>query len=166
MAMETLIDPRIKYFNYLMVWCLLGMVSCSAPTSKQDYLDRFERFVEQVENNHKKYGGKDWEWADDKFEKYNSEWYLEYSDDFTVEDQIKIKGLIIKYHALKNKESIGDMLRDLFKDDVNDIGDKIEKYIDEDFDEDLDKIIDGATEIGDSAVKVLEDVTRKLDESF
>ncbi|WP_372647357.1 DUF6565 domain-containing protein [Draconibacterium sp.] len=156
----------MKYSKYLILCCMVWLVACTTPSSKEDYLDQFERFVERVDNNHNKYGKKDWEWADEKFEKYNSEWYLEYRDDFTVEDQIKIKGLIIKYHALKNKESIGDMLRDLFKDDVNKIGDKIEKYIDEDFDEDLDKIIDGATEIGDSAVKVLEDVVKQLDESF
>ena len=156
----------MKYSTYFIVCCLVGLVACATPTSKQDYLNRFERFVERVEDNHKKYSRKDWEWADEKFEKYNSEWYLEFSDDFTLEDQIKIKGLIIKYHALKNKESVGDMLRDLFKDDANKIGDKVEKYIDEDFDEDLDKIIDGATEIGDSAVKVIEDAVRVLDESF
>ncbi|SET73086.1 hypothetical protein SAMN05444285_12157 [Draconibacterium orientale] len=156
----------MKYSKYLIVCCLLWLFACSAPISKEDYLDRFERFVERVENNHKKYGKKDWEWADEKFEKYNWEWYLEYRDDFTIEDQLKIKGLIIKYHALKNKTSVGDMLRDLFKDDVNKIGDKIEKYVDEDLDEDLDKIIDGATEIGDSAIKAMEDAVRKIDESF
>ena len=156
----------MKYSKYLIVCCLIWLVACSTPTSKEDYLNRFERFVDRVENNHEKYGKKDWEWADAKFEKYNSKWYLEYSEDFTLEDQLKIKGLIIKYHALKNKESVGDMLRNLFKDDVNRIGEKVEKYIDEDFDEDLDKIIDGATEIGDSAVKVMEDAVRILDQSF
>lgn len=166
MAMETIIIFEMKYLKYLIVCCLVWMLACSAPTSKEDYLDRFERFVERVDNNKNKYTQKDWEWADEKFEKYNSEWYLEYRDDFSVEDQIKIKGLIIKYHALKNKECVGDMLRDLFKEDVNKIGNKIQQYIDKDFDEDLDKIIDGATEIGDSAVKVMEDAVQKLDESF
>ena len=166
MAMETLMIFEMKYSKYLIVFCLVWLVACTTPTSKEDYLDRFEGFVDRVENNHKKYTQKDWEWADERFERYNSDWYLEYRDDFTVEDQIKIKGLIIKYHALKNKESVGDLLRDLFKDDVNKIGDKIQEYIDEDMDEDLDKIIEGATEIGDSAVKVMEDIVRELDESF
>lgn len=155
----------MKYSKILII-CFVALSACAAPTTKEDYLDRFERFVERVENNHKKYTPKDWEWADERFERYNSDWYLDYRDDFTVEDQIKIKGLIIKYHALRNKESIGDLLRSLFKDDANMIGDKIQKYMDDDMDEDLDKIIDGATEIGDSAVKVMEDIVRELDESF
>ncbi|MDX8341499.1 DUF6565 domain-containing protein [Draconibacterium sp. IB214405] len=155
----------MKYSKILII-CFVALISCATPTTKEDYLERFERFVERVETNHHKYTRKDWEWANERFERYNSEWYLDYRDDFTVEDQIKIKGLIIKYHALKNKESVGDLLRDLFKDDVNKIGNKFQEYIDEDLDEDLDKIIDGATEIGDSAVKVLEDVVRALDETF
>ncbi|WP_321370856.1 DUF6565 domain-containing protein [uncultured Draconibacterium sp.] len=155
----------MKYSKILII-CFAALIACAAPTTKEDYLDSFERFVQRVESNHKKYTQKDWEWADQRFERFNSVWYLDYRDDFTVEDQIKIKGLIIKYHALKNKESVGDLLRDLFKDDVNNIGDKVQKYIDEDMDEDLDKIIKGATEIGDSAVKVMEDIVRELDESF
>ncbi len=141
-------------------------VSCSEPTSKESYMEKFESFVERVEQNHKKYTRKDWEWADERFEKYNTEWYRKFRDDLTLEDQIKIKGLVIKYHSLKDKQSIGDILHDLFKDDVNQLGKKIEEYIDNDMDEDLDKIIEGAESIGDSAVKVLEDVVRKLDESF
>ncbi|WP_297086896.1 DUF6565 domain-containing protein [uncultured Draconibacterium sp.] len=156
----------MKPINFLFVFGLIYLLSCSQPTSKEDYLNKFSRFVQRVEENHKKYTTNDWEWADKKFERYNSEWYINYRNEFTFEDQIKIKGLIIKYHALKNKESIGDLLHDLFKDDVNNIGDKFQQYVDEDLDEDLDKIIDGATEIGDSAVKVLEQVVKELDESF
>ncbi len=157
----------MKSVKYISVVSLVFLVvSCWAPSSKEAYLEQFEKFVERVDQNHKKYTSKDWEWADERFEKYNSEWYRKFQDELTLEDQIKIKSLIIKYHTLKNKQSVGDILRDLFKDDVNHFGKKMEEYIDEDMDEDIDRIIDGAEAIGDSAVKVLEDVVRKLDQSF
>ena len=44
--------------------------------------------------------------------------------------------------------------------------DDFDDDFEEDFDEDLENIIDGATEIRDSAVKVMEDAVRRLDESF
>lgn len=154
----------MRYVSYFILFCLVGLTACTSPSSKEDYLSKFESFVERTEENHKKYKQKDWEWADAKFERYNTEWYLKFRDDFTLEDQIKIKGLILKYHAIKNKESVGDMLRDLFKNDVNEVRDKIEKYINEDFDEDLNSIINGAIQIGDSTVKVIEDAIRILDE--
>lgn len=154
----------MKHLSYFVLCCLIGLAACTTPLSKEEYLSQFERFIERTEENHKKYKQKDWEWADAKFEKYNSEWYLKFRDDFTFEDQIKIKGLILKYHALKNKEGLGDMLRDLFKNDVDEVSDKIEKYMDEDFDDALNSVINGAIEIGDSAVKVIEDAVRLLDE--
>ena len=43
---------------------------------------------------------------------------------------------------------------------------KLENYIDKNLDEDLDKLIEGASEIGDSAVKVLEEIIEKIDNSF
>jgi len=152
--------------NLLVLLLIVLMVSCWAPSSKEAYLEQFERFVERVDQNHKKYTKKDWEWADERFEKYDSEWYRKFQDNFSMEDQIKIKSLIIKYHTLKNKQSVGDILRDLFKDDVNHFGKKLEDYIDNDMDDDIDRIIEGAEAIGDSAVKVLEDVVRNLDQSF
>lgn len=154
-------------FKYIILSVLaLVVVSCLNPTSKEDYLEKFEKFVNRVEENHKHYNSKDWEWADTQFEKYNTEWYLDFKEDFTLEDQIKIKALIIKYHSYKNKQGLGDLLRDLFRDDANEIGEKFEEYIDEDFDEDVGKLIEGASAIGDSAVKVLEDVIDELGRTF
>ncbi|MEN8115623.1 MAG: DUF6565 domain-containing protein [Bacteroidota bacterium] len=153
-----------KYF--LLVVIAVFMVSCGEPASKESYLERFDKFVNRVENNHENYTQKDWEWADTQFEKYNSEWYLKFRDEFTLKDQIKIKGLIIEYHSYKNNEDVDEMLKELFKDDVENIREKVEEYIDNDMEEDLDKLIEGAAEIGDSAVKALEDIIEELDNSF
>lgn len=137
-----------------------------APQSKESYLEKFESFVGRVEKNHKQYNQKDWEWTDSQFEKYNNDWYLEFVDEFTLQDQIKIKSLIIRYYSYKSKEDLGEMLRKLFEEDVDGIRKKVEDYIENDMDGHLDKLIEGAEEIGDSAVKVLEDIIQELDNSF
>jgi hypothetical protein len=169
MAVEILKDENQnmkQVLKYTLVSLLFFMVSCLVPDSKEDYLDKFERFIDRVEENHKKYTAKDWEWADGQFQKYNSDWYLKFRDEFTLQDQIKIKSLIIRYHSYKNKEDVNEVLKQLFKEDVDDVRKKIQEYIDNDMDEDLEKIIDGAAAIGDSAVKVLGDIIRELDDSF
>jgi hypothetical protein len=142
------------------------MVSCLSPNSKEAYLEKFERFVNRVEQNHKKYTKKDWEWTDSQFKKYNGEWYLEFSDEFTLSDQIKIKSLIIRYYSYRNKEDVSEVLKQLFKEDVDEVRNTLKEYIENDMDDDLEKLIDGAAAIGDSAVKVLEDIIKELDESF
>jgi len=150
----------------LVVGLVVLMVSCLAPNSKEAYLEKFGRFVNRVEQNHKKYTDKDWEWADGQFQKYNTEWYLKFKDEYTLQDQLKIKGLIIRFYSYKNNEEINEVLNNLFKEDVDDVREKIKEYIDKDMDEDIDKLLEGAAAIGDSAVKVLEDIIREFDESF
>lgn len=153
--------------KYILVFSLtVFMVSCLAPTSKESYLEKFESFVDRVEENHKKYNDKDWEWTDSQFEKYNGDWYLKYRDEFTLSDQIKIKSLIIRYHAYKSKDDVNEVLKQLFKEDVDDVRKKVEDYIDKDMDEDLELLMEGAAAIGDSAVKVLEDIIKELEDSF
>lgn len=142
------------------------MASCLAPTSKESYLAKFEKFVDRVEENHEKYNDKDWEWTDSQFNKFNGEWYLKYRNEFNLSDQIKIKSLIIRYHSYKSKDDVNEVLKLLFKEDVDDVRKKVEDYIDNDMDEDLEIIMEGAAAIGDSAVKVLEDIIEELEESF
>ncbi len=150
----------------LVVGLVVLMMSCLAPNSKEAYLEKFERFINRVEQNHKKYTDKDWEWADGQFQKYNTEWYLKFKDEYTLQDQLKIKGLIIRFYSYKNNEEINEVLNNLFKEDVDDVRKKIKEYIDKDMDEDINKLLEGAAAIGDSAVKVLEDIIREFDESF
>lgn len=180
MAMETLVSSKFKVQSskfgfqsmkqiskYILVASLfVFIVSCSAPSSKESYLEKFEHFVDRVKKNHEQYNKKDWTWADSQFEKYHNDWYLKYRDEFTLSDQIKIKSLIIRYHSYKEKEDIGEILQQLFNDDVDDVRKKVKKYIENDMDEDLEILKEGAASIGDSAVKVLEDIIIELEESF
>lgn len=141
-------------------------VSCLAPMSKESYLEGFERFVDRVEKNHEKYNKKDWEWANSQFQKYNGDWYEEYCDEFTLSDQLKIKSFIIRYYSYQDEEDIAEILEQFFKEDLDEVREKIQEYIANDLDEDIEVIIDGAAAIGDSAVKVLEDIIKELEESF
>lgn len=158
----------MKEFSKIVFGIILAifMVSCLTPSSKESYLEKFERFVDRVEQNHEKYTEKDWEWAEEQFQKYSSDWYLKFKSEYTFHDQIKIKGFIIRYHSYKTRQDVGEVLNQLFKEDVDDVRKKVKEYIDNDMDEDLDKLLDGAAAIGDSAVKVLEDIIKELDESF
>ena len=152
--------------NYVVVFNFIFLVSCLPPKTKEEYLNRFEAFIERVEENHEKYNKKDWEWADSQFKKYNSEWYRKFKDEYVFEDQIRIKALILKYNALKNDEDFQNVIKDLFKEDVDEVKKKVEDYVDKDFDDDLEKLMEGAAAIGDSAIKVLEEIIEKIDNTF
>lgn len=157
----------MKRYNVLLIVGLLLCFSCILPSSKEAYLERFEKFVERVEKNHYDYKKKDWEWADKQFEKYNTEWYDKYKEELSTEELIKEKALVVRYYSLKSKKGLGKFLNDLIKDiDVDGIGENIQKYIDNKLDEDIEQIIEGATGISDSVINILEDVVDELDENL
>ena len=160
-------EKNIKFSILPLIVILFFLTSsCLAPVTKESYLDKFEKFVEHVEQNHTNYNKKDWQWADSQFEKYRKDWYYKFKGEYTLKDQLTIKGLILKYNSLRGNQDFGEILRELFNDDVEDIKEKVQEYIEKDMDEDLDKLIEGAAEIGDSAVKVLEEIIERFDNSF
>lgn len=172
MALETIMslepDEEIRTSQrFIMILVLLvAVTACMAPSSKAIYLERFESFVDRVEENHKHYTKEDWQWADRQFKKYSTDWYMQFRGEYKLEDQIKIKSLIIEFHSYRDEKDVGEILRDLIKEDVNAMGEKIQEYIDNDLEKDLDELIGGAAIIGDSVVKVLEDVIEEIEESF
>jgi hypothetical protein len=171
MAMETLTDNKPQFLKkkyFLIVFHLVIsviMFSCVVPASKESYLKKFEKFVERVEKNHENFNKKDWKWADVTFGKFTNEWYREYKNKLTPEEELKVIALKLKYQSYKQPDVIQEILRDL-KVNSSEIKEKINQYIDKDLDNDVDQIIKGMKEIGDSALKVVDDVIQKIDNRF
>lgn len=156
-----------QFAKYILVSSfLVVMVSCLAPMSKKSYVEKFETFVNSVDKNHENYKDKDWKKVDAEFRKYNSDWYLKFKGEYTLQDQIKIKSLILQYHSYKQGQNLNEILNQLFRNDVDHVRKKVDEYMDNDMDNDFETLKDGAAEIGDSAVRILESVVRELDESF
>jgi hypothetical protein len=136
--------------------------SCFVPSSKESYIRNFERFVKDVEKNGEKFKASDWKWANARFSKYSSDWFEMYRKDMNLEDKMTVSALRARYLAAKGGSKIGKFINENLKKDLDELGDEMKKYIDEDLNEDIEQIKKGAQEIGDSAVKVMEDVLKEL----
>lgn len=154
---------KTQYYR-IIVWALMSLLvaSCVIPATKVRYLANFERFVKNVEKNASEFKNKDWRWAQKRYSLYAEKWYEKFREDFTLKEQIQVASLKIRYQAAKEgsqfREKINEeMLRNLEKLDK-----EMGKYFDENFERDLEKITKGAREIGDSAVKVVDDLLKEL----
>ncbi len=141
---------------------LFSAASCSAPDSKEVYLDRFEKFVSKVGENHNDYKKSDWDYADERFKKYSQEWHKKFKEELTLKEELRVVALNVKYEAYRGKNKAKDLYKEVLKEDVDKIKKKIKYYIDNDMDEDLEKLKSGAKEIGDSAVKVVNDIIHEF----
>ncbi len=161
--------PSVKViFFYLFLFIGTSVVfnSCRQPETKDDYLANFKSFVERVERHHEDYSKKDWMWADKRFELYNNDWYDKFEDELTTEEKLEVITLKLEYSNLKDPNAISNLLKNLRNEDVEGIKKKVDDYVENDLDEDVEKLMDGMKEIGDSAVKVLEDVFEEIDNQF
>lgn len=152
-----------KAVVYAMLIVVIVLVtSCFAPTTKEAYLKQFESFVENVGEDYHDYSKNDWKYANERFQKFSKEWHVKFEDDFTLKEKLKVAGLIVKYKSYKGGSKIEEFYDDVLKEDVDKMKDKIEYYIENDMTGDLENLKKGAKEIGDSLLKVVEDIIDEI----
>ncbi|MFW6309620.1 MAG: DUF6565 domain-containing protein [Prolixibacteraceae bacterium] len=144
----------------------LFLSSCLLLADKKTYISRFEKFVDRVEKEHEKYDKRDWEWADSQFEKFSETWYEEYRDELTLKEKLKVQMLIVHYESIRGRNKTEKRIREYLKEDAEELKEKMDEYLKEDAGEDLRKLKEGMKEIGDSAVKVFEDIVKSLEKKL
>lgn len=146
----------------VLLMLVIGGTSCVLPLKKEWYLNNFERFVANVEKNAEEFKSRDWRYANRRYRLYSDKWYEKFREELTLQEQIRVAGLKIRYTAAKQASGIRRSVDEQVKEDLDRIGKDIDKYLDENLDRDLENISKGAKEIGDSAVKVLEDLLKEV----
>jgi len=163
MAMESVIkSTTFSGLKRVALGLLLLLSACAEPASKEQYLKRFERFVADVEEHAEKFNKNDWRWADERFDRYCFRYYDRFSDGLTLQEQLQVTGLKLRYQAMKDQRGFPAFFDKYLKRDLKKMEGEAREYVKKDLDKDIDKVVKGAREIGDSAVKVLEDVLNEL----
>ncbi len=153
-------SPAIRFM--LFFFLAFTVNACMVPANKDSYLENFEQFIRDVEKNGEKFTHSDWKWANKKFTRYTGEFYDKFRDELTMEEKIEVTMLKGRYLAAKGTSQIGRVIQENLEEGIDNLGKDVKKYLDENLDEDLEEISKGAREIGDSAVKVMEDVLNEL----
>jgi hypothetical protein len=69
--------------------------------SKESYIDRYEAFIEEVSNERDSYTDDDWKDADEKYEKYNKEWYDKFESELSWKEKLKITKYSTQYNIYR-----------------------------------------------------------------
>jgi hypothetical protein len=152
-----------KWMVYAFFLVVLGLaISCLAPENKETYLTRFSQFVNRVKEDHSKYTASDWEYADKRFRKFSEEWHDRFDEELTASEELKVAALILQYNMYKGKDKLENIYRKELKEDVDELKEQIEYYMENDMEEDLERLKQGAREIGDSALRVVEEIIESI----
>ncbi|HOY50727.1 MAG TPA: hypothetical protein P5086_00495 [Prolixibacteraceae bacterium] len=146
----------------LLLGAALLVSSCLQPSTKEAYLEGFERFVQEVEKNSTKFTEKDWQWANKRFTRYAADYYDRFREELTLEEKVEVTLLKGRYLATREGSRLGRTIDKNLSKELEQAGKDVREYLDENLQEDLREISRGAREIGDSAVKVMEDLLREI----
>jgi hypothetical protein len=153
----------IKLLKTLSLLLLIfSCISCLIPGTKKHYLNNYERFVIDVEKNSEKFSFSDWSWANERFRKYDGEWFDKFQSDLNQEEKNQVAGLKTRYLAARAQTRYGRFMHEDVEKNLDKLKEDVKDYMKNDLDKDVREISKGAREIGDSAKKVMQDAIKEM----
>lgn len=128
------------------------MVAC-APSTKEEYLEEYKEFIEEVSEKAKTYSETDWAEKTEEFEKFSKEWYERFKEELSLGEQMQVTAYAASfgYHKSNVDDLVNDIVDDV-KEGLNEAGkeiglmvEEIEESLNQTAD-DLDEMIEEATE--------------------
>lgn len=107
-------------FPVFSLFMLLNLISCSAKPSKEQYIENFTAFIDEVTKDAKDYTDEDWQKADKTFRKLVEQNSPEYDDLLTAKERRLIGKLEGRYLILRAKSGFKKMKKEL--DELKDQG--------------------------------------------
>ena len=125
-------------------------VSCS-PMSKDSYLKQYVSFMDDVSSNYVTYDDQDWKDTDEKFKKFDVEWFKKFQDDLSFSEKATIYKYNLQYVFYRNSKGPSEFFDKYLKNGYEDLKKKIQYYKDNQMNDDLNNLEKIAREAGDSA---------------
>lgn len=94
----------------LILFFLIFILACR-PYSKEAYLKDYELFINEISLEEQNYTEKDWKSIDSKFDKFNTIWYNDYSEDFSLTDKLTITKFHSQYLYYRGKAEIKGLFK-------------------------------------------------------
>jgi hypothetical protein len=138
------------------------MFSSCDPYSKEEYLERYKRFIDEVSENYKTYSSEQWEYANERYARFNNEWYEKFKNQFTLEEKLKITGYQLKYNGLRAASEIGVFYDEHLKDDMEELRTKVKYYVDNRMEDDLKKFLEEVKKTSKTLYEELKKVVEEI----
>ena len=94
----------------IFIFLFFSFIACR-PYSKEAYLKDYESFINEISLEEQDYTEKDWTSIESKFDKFNTIWYNDYSDEFSLTDKLKVTKLKTQYLYYRGKVKIKGLFK-------------------------------------------------------
>lgn len=87
----------------------MGLFSSCQSESKENFIENFEKLINEANKGAKDYSNADWQKADEQFADYKDRQFPLWEDLMTPSEKGKVNEMIGKYQALQVKRAIKDV---------------------------------------------------------
>lgn len=84
----------------LIIALLLSLISC-APLTKDQFVARQQRFMDEVEQQHLYFNDQDWEAHNQELNLLLNEYYPRFKDEMSVQEKVELWGDVVAYHLMQ-----------------------------------------------------------------
>ena len=153
----------IKLVVKLIFIVLFFVLSSCSPMNKDSYMQEYKEFIAEVKQSSATYTQEDWEKATIRFEKFTGTWYDDFSDELSIRDNLLISKYSVEFGIVKLKNESIDFINLFNKEDYEEVKAKMQYYVDNDMQKDIEYVQQQAKEVGETAVKSLEEIIKELE---
>lgn len=110
------INISLLYYTFLLV-CLLS--SCQyleySSMKKDDYVQNYRVFLQEVQANYQTYDAAQWQIADDKIQQFSHQLFQRFEQDLNFEERLEIGKFPIMYHLSKYKLLVDEQVKRVYE---------------------------------------------------
>jgi len=143
----------------------LTVISCR-PFSKESYLEKYGKFMSEVSEKGASYNDKDWEKADEKFNKFNTDWYDHFKEDLTWQEKLTTTKYNLQYTYYKTMPQASDLFNTYLKGNYGKVKERILYYKENKMDGDIDALLKQAKKAGDSSLIQIQELIKEVDKQM
>ena len=145
---------------------VVGLILSCSPFTKEKYLERYEKFMDEVSQNYSNYSEKQKKDAQNEYNKFNGKWYDKFKEDLSFDEKLKLTGYTIKFNLIKAGSEIGKLYDSYLKKDIDDLKNKIDYYVKNDMEKDLNQIIEEAKKTSEEFYEEVMQLKKEAEENL
>lgn len=149
--------PPIQLKALSLLIGLILLTACSAPMTKERYLEQFREFVSSVENSTEKGTAEFWAQTDSQYDLFRGEWYRKFKSEMTWRDELTVAQLQARYVMIRSASFAGNLTRGA-RLQYAEARDQLLHYLENDMQADVERMIETikkSTELLESEIQAL-----------
>lgn len=134
---------------------LAFMMMACAPTTKEEYLENYKAFIEEISENSSSYTEADWAEKAEEYAKFTGEWYNKFESEFTLSEKMQVAANAVSYNYHKGCSNVKETIDELgkeYEDEIEQIEEGVEQVTEE--------VSKAADELGKEIEKLYEEAIK------